>query len=318
MIAGMRRFPRPIIIAEVPMKHRVSAFAVAFVFAATAGCSESMPTQPLLPPDALFAKQSTTGSRMLYYDFGNIWIMNEDGSGATALALPADQAFDPAWAPDGKRILFNAYKGEPEASIYVMNADGSAVTRITRPPAGSIDIRPTKYGKGVAFVRASATVDIYRINLDGTGETFVVSGSSPAASPSGDRLAYARDGDIWEYNTVTQQSVNLTNTPNTLENNPSYSPNGKQIAFDASIPGTISGIYVMRVDGTAVTRITSSPDDRYELPKWSPDGKRLAFARTGSGSFSPDIWVMETGDSHSFWNITQSPASSDMLTAWAR
>jgi Tol biopolymer transport system component len=301
------------------MKQRVSASTLAFVLVAAAGCSDSMPTQPILPSDgALFAKQSTTGSQMLYYDFGAVWIMNDDGSGARSLTLPSDGAFDPSWAPDGKRVLFNAYKGESSASIYVMNADGSAVTRITHPPAGSIDIRPTKFGKGVAFVRSGATTDIYRINLDGTGETLVVPGVSPAASPSGDRLAFVRDGDIWEYNVATQQSVNLTNTPATTEADPSYSPNGKQIAFAASIPAVISGIYVMRVDGTAVTRIISSPDDWYSLPKWSPDGKRLAFSSVASGFFSPDIWVMDAGDSNLFHNITQSAGSADMLTAWAR
>lgn len=135
------------------MRHRVSPSTVAFLLAATVGCSESMPTQPIASPaDALYAKQGTTGSRMLYYDFSNVWIMNDDGS---------------------------------------------AVTRITYPPAGHGDIRPTKFAKGVAFVRmVNGNEDIYSVNLDGSGKTWVVSGRNPAASPSGSRLAYASNGDI--------------------------------------------------------------------------------------------------------------------------
>jgi TolB protein len=301
------------------MNHRVSASTVAFVLAATVGCSETTsPTQLIAAPaDAFAAKQATTSSRMLYYDFGSVWIMNDDGSGATALTLPVDQAFDPSWAPDGKQILFNAYKGEVEASIYLMRADGSAVTRITHPPAGSIDIRPTTFAKQVAFVRmGGGSENIYRVNLDGSGETWVVSGRNPAASPGGTRLAYVSNGDIYEYNALTGQSVNLTNTPSTVESDPSYSPTGKQIAFAATSPG-ISGIYVMRADGTAVTRLTWSDVGSHELPKWSPDGKRIAFSGSAV-QFAPyDIHVMNA-DGSGLTNITQSAGSFDLLTAWAR
>ena len=299
------------------MKPPISTSTVAFILAATVGCSESMPTQPIvMPKDALYAKQGTTGSRMLYYDYSAVWIMNENGSGATPLTLPADQSFDPSWAPDGKRVLFNAAKGESQTSIYIMNPDGSAVTRITRPPAGSGDTRPTKFGKGIAFVRLGGpTLDIYRINIDGSGETLIVSGWGPAASPSGDRLAYVSDGDIYEYNTASKQSVNLTNTPNVAEIDPSYSPNGKQIAF-AARSLVLSGIYVMRANGTAVTRIISSSTDRHELPKWSPDGKRLAFSLMSS-NFTQDVYVMNA-DGIGVANITNSPATSELLTGWAR
>ena len=38
----------------------------------------------------------------------NVWIMNDDGTGALALGIPTDQSFDPSWAPDGKRVLSTA------------------------------------------------------------------------------------------------------------------------------------------------------------------------------------------------------------------
>ena len=299
------------------MNRRIPTSTVALLLAATVGCSETTPTQPIAAPtEAFSAKQATTASRMLYYDFGNVWIMNDDGSGATALTVSADQAFDPSWAPDGKRILFNAAKGETQTSIYVMNADGSAVTRITHPPVGSGDIRPTKFGKGIAFVRWSAGEAIYRANLDGSGEALVSAGRNPAGSPGGDRLAYVNNGDIHEYNAVTGQSVNLTNTPGISESDPSYSPNGKQIVFAATSTG-INGIYVMRTDGTAVTRLAWSAVGSHELPKWSPDGKRIAFSRSDVDFGVLDIYVMNA-DGSGVTNITQSAASYDILTAWAR
>jgi len=38
---------------------------------------------------------------MLNYDFDNVWIMNDDGPGATPLTVPADHAFGPIVGPDG-------------------------------------------------------------------------------------------------------------------------------------------------------------------------------------------------------------------------
>jgi Tol biopolymer transport system component len=95
-----------------------------------------------------------------------------------------------------------------------------------------------------------------------------------------DRLAYVSNGDIYELNTVTWVSVNLTNTTETSEGDPSYSPNGKQMVFAASGVG-FSGIYTMRADGSAVTRLTSSVTDWHKLPKWSPDA---SASRSAAGT----------------------------------
>jgi Tol biopolymer transport system component len=291
---------------------------LAFVVACSDG---SGPTQPMgTPTEVSAAKQSTTLSRMLFYDFANVWMMNDDGTNAVALGLPADQSFDPSWAPDGKRVLFNSYRGEPGASIYVMNADGTGVTRITNPPAGSIDIRPVAFGKRVAFMRHDgATPTVYRVNLDGSALTPIAPGEQPASSPGGAKLAFVNAGDILEYDAATGLIRNLTNTPAVIEFDPSYSPNGKQIAFASQqIPGSVlNTISVMLADGTAVTRLIWSATDGYGLPKWSPDGKRIGFSLTASGTFSSDIHVMNVNGT-GVTNITNSPAVAEQLTAWAR
>jgi dipeptidyl aminopeptidase/acylaminoacyl peptidase len=52
---------------------------------------------------------------------------------------------------------------------------------------------------------------------------------------------------------------------------PSFSPNGKRIAF-ARLG---SGLFTINVDGTELRRLTSNGRDGY--PVWSPDGTRIAF-----------------------------------------
>ena len=285
-------------------------------------CSDGVtPTQPMrTPAEVSAAKQGTTAGRMLFYDFNNVWIMNEDGTNALALGLPADQSFDPSWAPDGKRVLFNSYRGEAEASIYSMNADGTGVTRITDAPAGTIDVRPVAFGKRVAFTRfIGSSAQVYRVNLDGSGVTPIASGEGPASSPGGAKLAFVSSGDILEYDAATGLIVNLTNTPAVSEFDPSYSPNGKQIAFASQQTGfnVLNTISVMLANGTAVTRLISSATDGYALPKWSPDGKRIAFSLSAAATFSTDIRVMNANGT-GVTNITNSPAITELLTAWAR
>jgi Tol biopolymer transport system component len=291
---------------------------LAFVVACSDGNGPTQPTRA--PVEVSAAKQSTTASRMLFYDFMNVWVMNADGTNAQALGLPADQSFDPSWAPDGKRVLFNSARGEGQTSIYIMNADGTGVTRITNPPPATGDIRPVAFGKRVAFMRNDAgTPTVYHVNLDGSDPTPIAPGQQPASSPGGAKLAFMHDGDILEYDAATGLIRNLTNTPAVTEFDPSYSPNGKQIAFASqqSTWNVLNTISVMLADGTAVTRLIWSATDRYDLPKWSPDGKRIALSLTPGGSFSSDIHVMNANGT-GITNITNSPPVAEQLTAWAR
>jgi Tol biopolymer transport system component len=63
---------------------------------------------------------------------------------------------------------------------------------------------------------------------------------------------------------------------------PSFSPDGKQIAFSwDGEKGDRFSIYVKLLGETDALRLTTSPTGDY-FPAWSPDGKRIAFRRTGS------------------------------------
>jgi TolB protein len=54
-----------------------------------------------------------------------------------------------------------------------------------------------------------------------------------------------------------------------------WSPDGTRIAFSRTVDGNMD-IYVIRHDGTQLTRLTNHPDADDE-PSWSPDGNRIAF-----------------------------------------
>ena len=58
--------------------------------------------------------------------FSDIYSVNPDGSGLTNLTNSAavDER-DPAWSPDGERIVFTRRSPAGDSEIWVMNADGS-------------------------------------------------------------------------------------------------------------------------------------------------------------------------------------------------
>jgi serine/threonine protein kinase len=82
---------------------------------------------------------------------------------------------------------------------------------------------------------------------------------------------------------LPQPSVVPVTTYPGMQIHPSFSPDGKQIAFSwDGEKGDKFSIYVKLLGETNALRLTTSPTGD-DYPAWAPDGKRIAFVRTGSG-----------------------------------
>jgi Tol biopolymer transport system component len=92
---------------------------------------------------------------------------------------------------------------------------------------------------------------------------------------------------------------------------PAWSPDGSQIAFGSSRDGGWD-IYVMRADGSWVTRLTPELA-RDDEPAWSPDGTRIAFTSDRDGDF--EIHIMNS-DGSGVMKLTDHPAQ-DGNPAWS-
>jgi TolB protein len=99
-----------------------------------------------------------------------IYQLNADGTGLTALTSNLEEERAPSWAPDGTKVVFMARKAGPDFEICTMNADGSGVAQLTNNSV--TDATPTfsPDGQKIVFHRlVGVTFQLFQMNADGTG-----------------------------------------------------------------------------------------------------------------------------------------------------
>ncbi|MCE7006507.1 amidohydrolase family protein [Kibdelosporangium philippinense] len=111
---------------------------------------------------------------------------------------------------------------------------------------------------------------------------------SAALSPDGKRIVIDLVTGIWVVPATGGRAKRLTDDLQdaTL---PSWSPDGKQIAFQSYRDGNFN-LYIIDADGGAPRKLTNGPFDHRE-PAFSPDGKRLAFSSDRDGGYG--IWLLD-------------------------
>jgi len=95
------------------------------------------------------------------------------------------------------------------------------------------------------------------------------------------------------------------------EEDPAWSPDGKQIAYTTDRDGNRE-IYVADADGSTPKRLTVNAAADYG-PTWSPDGKRIAFVSERDGN--AEIYVMNV-DGTGQQRLTNEPSRDDE-PAWS-
>jgi Tol biopolymer transport system component len=235
---------------------------------------------PRIPSgDIVFTHADDPGS-----SFGrDISIIGADGRHRRQLTHFVGFDVSPAWSPDGSRIAFSSARSMPPgfqgdqrfySEVYVMRADGSHVKRITFTP-------------GVNELQPAWSPD---------GRRIVVSRAAGTAPPPGS-LYPTPPSDLVIIDLATGRERKLTDTPNTWEQVPHWSPDEKRIAFDGDTlePGN-PDVYTIKVDGTGLQRLTTHPGFD-EFARYAPDGKQLVFDSDRAGGFA-DVFLMRTDGTH--------------------
>jgi Tol biopolymer transport system component len=249
---------------------------------------------------------SADGLKIAYDDFADgdqIFSMNGDGSAQTNLTNDTEaDAGVPAWSPDRTKIAYSQFDSGNNIGIWVMNADGSDPHEVI-PPS---DLPDSGYVQNV----------------------------NPNWSPDGTRLAYSRQQiDIDpETHSLTGDSSQVfvanadgSGTPQNVSNNdtfdedPNWSPNGTQLAFDrfgADRQAEFIAIWVMNADGSGGHQVTFPTSSNDVGAAWSPDGTQIAYQSNpvsiikGSTVRDQTIWVVGADGSNDH-QVTSPPAGAD-------
>jgi len=182
------------------------------------------------------------------------------------------------------------------------------------------------------------------MDTNGSGQTFLTRGSSAAWSPDGRNIAFhasasgnglpikadpgaaTSDSDIFTANvdeliSSSGQPTNITNTPDRIEDDSDWSPDGSKIVF-TSHPTTdnpqrsnLAEIHVMNADGSGRTRLTFNAYEERALA-WSPDGSQILFScRIGGGTADFELCVMNADGSDQV-QLTDNTVG-DLTATWA-
>jgi len=199
----------------------------------------------------IFPSLSPDGKSLVYSSdqSGNFEIyIKQVSAGGVELQLTNDglQNLQPSWSPDGQRI---AYYSKKRGGIWVVSALGGGPRQITE------------------------------------------SGIRPMWSPDGSLIAFqSSPGELWATRTVppstiwivsadggTPKQITQPGNPSGGHSSPSWSPDGKRIAFDVS-NFIFGSVWTIALDGTGPKKIVDGSD-----PIYSADGGYLYFAGGQNG-----------------------------------
>lgn len=159
----------------------------------------------------------------------------------------------------------------------------------------SIAIRPAlAVSACFAVLLILATVDSGKAAFPGENGPIAYVSAGYRQLPTG---ATEVDPVTAEINTVEPDGSSIRRLTNNsvADFAPTYSPDGKQIAYIRMAPGSdqepeAPEIWLMNADGTNQHRATA-PDSRFEFsPAFSPDGQRLYFVRLYKGADPYPTW----------------------------
>src|SRR5437667_3072 len=147
--------------------------------------------------------------------------------------------------------------------------------------AARTDVALGTNGK-IAFVKYSANAsNIFVMNADGTDQSNVTYGSSPAWSPNGSQIAFAicPPCDIFLMNANGSGMTSVANNA-APGGHVAWSPDGSRILYsrliDASDPHSLINLYLVNSAGGTPSQLTNGAY-RDVAPVWSPDGSLIAF-----------------------------------------
>lgn len=192
--------------------------------------------------------------------FGQIQLINADGSGHTQLTNIKGGACPTDWSPDGEKIAFIAYGATP--SIFVMGKNGDNVSQII----AGYGAKWSPDGKQQVFCRSpegrGKSDSIWIANADGTGATKVIEDDSQVLEVA-------------------------------------WSPDGKSVVFSSERENKHkSALFRVNLDGSGLEALAVDKQISLFFPVPSPDGTQLVADAFAKGSSEGNVVQVDLATHH--------------------
>lgn len=180
----------------------------------------------------------------------NIYLMSADGSNQLRLTEKGENT-DPAWSPDGTRILFSSKQEEGiNFDLYILNLSDGELLRLTHSLTAEAEPAWSPDGNSIAFI-SGYTDSLMECGVDG-----IIQNPSPFQASTG--------GDIYLLNFTnhTQKKLTVGGGYNEMV----FSPDGTQLATSYQDQGT--ALYVFDLGSLTITSKLNS-DGSFSSPSWA-------------------------------------------------
>jgi DNA-binding winged helix-turn-helix (wHTH) protein/Tol biopolymer transport system component len=226
------------------------------------------------------------------------------------------------WTPDGRYFVFeNRLDGRidlwalQERRSFRWRERPEKPIQLTAGPVNFVVPVPSKDAKQLFAIGESPRAEVTRYDAHTSQFVPYLSGISAeglAFTQDGQWVTYTSypDGTLWRSRVDGSERLQLTFPPMRAFS-PRWSPDGKQIAFSATLPGVAWNVYLVPGNGGTPQRVFPSEQSQMDA-NWSPDGNSLVF-----GTFAVPNKPIYTIDLTSKWVSTLPDSTGLFSPRWS-
>ncbi len=216
-----------------------------------------------IPIMSIMAQQASLPSTIITDPNQTFSKTKEDAQTYSVEHLMVTRSIDEtAWSPDGNTIAFIS-NISGRSNIWLVAATGGWPVQLTISEQQQAYLTWSGDGKWIAYVS----------DYDGNEQW-----------------------DIFLVSPLNGEVINLTNSPDTSEEFPVWSPDASKLTYQVREKDASSyEIYVMDIVGRKVQKLTSNTPDELTNgnPIWSADGKHIAYTQFNADGSSSNIFTIE-------------------------